>query len=96
MVIAESVESLVTEIRGSLDYYLATELQENLSRIVLTGGGSLVPGLMGRLEGTTGLSVERSPCLIRLGAGRSGLSDDHLVFADPMSAAAVGLAVRSK
>ncbi len=96
MVIAESVESLVTEIRGSLDYYLATELQENLSRIVLTGGGSLVPGLMGRLEGTTGLSVERSPCLIWLGAGRSGLSDDHLVFADPMSAAAVGLAVRSK
>lgn len=94
-VISDVVNSLVDEIRGSLDYYLATGVNESVSRIVLTGGGSLVPGLATRLERITGMAVERGHSLIRLGAGRSGLSDDHLMFADPLAAAAVGLAVRS-
>jgi type IV pilus assembly protein PilM len=95
-IIADAVEALVEEIRGSLDYYMANDLNESLARIVLTGGGSLVPGLVGRLEGVTQVPVERGRSLMNLGAGRSGLTDDHLVFADPMAAAAVGLAVRSK
>jgi type IV pilus assembly protein PilM len=94
-VISEVVNSLVDELRGSLDYYMATGVTETLAGVTLTGGGSLIPGLVSRLERSTGLPVQRGNTLLRLGVGRSGLSEDHLMFADPLAAAAVGLAVRS-
>lgn len=92
-VMSDVVQQLVDEIRGSLDYYLATGTLERLDRIVLTGGGSLVPGLAERLELATALPVRRGTPLSALGPGDSGLSPDHLAFADPLASAAVGLAI---
>ncbi len=94
-VISEGVDTLVAEIRTSVQHYLDAYPRASLGRIALTGGGSLVAGLASRLRRATGLPVERGRCLLRLGSGRSGLSEDHLLFADPMSAVAVGLAIRS-
>ncbi len=92
-VMSDIVLTLVDEIRGSLDYFLASTPVEHLDRIVLTGGGSLVPGLDERLELATGLPVRRGFALSALGPGDSGLTPDHLAFADPLAAAAVGLAI---
>ena len=92
-VISDVVQQLVDEIRGSLDYYLATGTLERLDRIVLTGGGSLIPGLQERLEMATALPVRRGTPLTALGPGDSGLSTEHLAFADPLASAAVGLAI---
>lgn len=86
---------LVDELRGSLDYYLATSTLSHLDRIVVTGGGSLVHGFAHRLEEATGLPVVRGAALSALGPGHSGLSPEHLMFADPLASAAVGLAVRA-
>lgn len=87
------VSNLVEELRGSLDYYQATGAEARLDRIVLTGGGSLVPGFEEQLEHATGLPVRRGMALTALGPGQSGLSAEHLAFADPLAAAAVGLAI---
>lgn len=92
-VMSDVVQLLVDEIRGSLDYYVATGSVDHLDRVVLTGGGSLVPGFEERLEVATGLPVRRGVALSALGPGNSGLTTDHLAFADPLSAAAVGLAI---
>lgn len=92
-VMSSVVQSLVEELRGSLDYFQATGTTVRLDRIILTGGGSLVPGFEQQLEEATGLPVRRGTALTALGPGQSGLSDDHLAFADPLSAAAVGLAI---
>ncbi len=93
MIISDVVQQLVDEIRGSLDYYLATGPIDHIDSIVLTGGGSLVPGLQERLEIATGLPVRRGTPLSALGPGDSGLTPDHLSFADPLASAAVGLAI---
>lgn len=92
-IISDVVQQLVDEVRGSLDYYLATGTLSRLDRIVLTGGGSLIPGLDERLELSAALPVRRATPLSALGAGDSGLEPLHLSFADPLAAAAVGLAV---
>ena len=49
------VQSLVEELRGSLDYFQATGTTARLGRDhPLTGGGSLVPGFEQQLEEATG------------------------------------------
>lgn len=92
-VMSDVIGQLVDEIRGSLDYYVATSNTDRIDRIVLTGGGSLVPGFEQRLESATALPVRRGMALTTLGPGSSGLTPDHLSFADPLAAAAVGLAI---
>lgn len=61
----QGVTGLVDELRLSLDYYGAQESAVPVSRIVLCGPGSAVPGLGDRMQGGLGLptSVSRPPAL---------------------------------
>lgn len=52
------VVSLVDELRLSLDYYSAQAGAQPVSKIVLCGPGSAIPGLRGHLEGSFGLPIE--------------------------------------
>jgi type IV pilus assembly protein PilM len=94
-VIAAAVDDVVGRIVAELDRALADSAVDPPRRLRVTGGGSLIGGLTTRLQRATGRPVERGRSLLRLGAGRSGLSPDHLLFADPLAATAVGLAIRS-
>lgn len=64
-VLEEGVSGLVDELRLSLDYYAAQEGAVPVSRVVLAGPGSAVPGLSHRMEAGLGLpiSVARPPAL---------------------------------
>jgi len=64
-VLEEGVSGLADELRLSLDYYAAQEGAVPVSRIVLAGPGSAVPGLTRRMEAGLGLpiSVARPPAL---------------------------------
>jgi type IV pilus assembly protein PilM len=93
-IMTQVTNTLIDEVRGSLDYYLATSASRRLSRVLLTGGGSLVAGLRETLSESIGAPVEQGTVLAALGVGKSGLDAAHLAFADPLSAACVGLAVR--
>ena len=48
----------VDEIRGSLDYDAAANPGRRVQRVVLSGGGALLDGLVDRLAAATGLPVE--------------------------------------
>ena len=74
---------------------MATSNRPRLERVLLTGGGSLIGGFQEGLQESVGLPVERGMALAALGPGKSGLTVEHVAFADPLSAAAVGLAVRA-
>lgn len=84
---------LIEELRGSLDYFLATGASDHIERVILTGGGSLLHGFAERLTAVTGLPISRGRALTRLDTDTCGLEPDHLAFADPFAAAAVGLAI---
>jgi type IV pilus assembly protein PilM len=87
------VDALVDEIRGSIDYYMSQEDSEPLASVVLTGGGSLTPGLVDRLEQALRIDVQRARPLVDLEVGRSGLTSEQVAQVEPVIGAALGLAI---
>ena len=49
-VIDGAASTFVDEVRGSLDYYTASTGSANISRLILTGGGSRLAARRGRLR----------------------------------------------
>jgi type IV pilus assembly protein PilM len=85
--------AFVDEIRGSLDYYLASSGSSAISRLVLTGGGARLGGLAQRLQVTTRVPVEIGSPLTGLRVGRTGLTPEQIEFVEPLAAVPVGLAL---
>ena len=92
-IVASRVDALVDEIRGSLDYYSAQDDSEPLTSLIVTGGGSLTPGFVGKLERTMGLNVDLGRPLSELEISKSGLTPEQIDQVEPVAAAAVGLAM---
>jgi type IV pilus assembly protein PilM len=92
--VVEAVGSaFVDEIRGSLDYYLASSGSAPISKLVLTGGGARLGGLAQRLQVTTRVPVEVGTPIRGLKVGRTGLSSEQIAFVEPLAAVPVGLAL---
>ena len=85
--------AFVDEVRGSLDYYLASSGSAPISRLVLTGGGARLGGLAQRLQTTTRVPVEVGAPMQSLQVGRTGLSPEQIAFVEPLAAVPVGLAL---
>jgi type IV pilus assembly protein PilM len=92
--VAEAIgASFVDEVRGSLDYYLASSGSAPISRLVLTGGGARLGGLAQRLQVTTRVPVEVGTPMHSLRVGNTGLSPEQIAFVEPLAAVPVGLAL---
>ncbi len=85
--------ALVEEVRGSLDYYLAQPDAARISRVVLSGGGSRLSGLVHRLSAAPRLPVEPARPMAVLRTGRTGFTADELAVVEPMVTVPVGLAL---
>lgn len=85
--------SLVDEIRGSLDFFLAQNDTERVDRVVLTGGAVQTEGLVARLQQSIRSSVEVADPLVSVSVGRTGLSDTQLRQSAPYMVAPIGLAL---
>ena len=91
--IAERAQRFIEEIRGSLDYYRAQGDSIQVQRVVLSGGGALLPGLAERLAEAVRLPVDRGHPMQSLQIGKVGLAPEQLAEAEPFLAVAVGLAM---
>ena len=85
--------ALVEEVRGSLDYYSGQPDAARIGRVVLSGGGSRLHGLVERLSTATRLPVELAHPMQVLRIGRTGLTAEQLAFVEPMVTVPVGLAL---
>ena len=92
-VVEDCVKDLVGEIQGSLDYYLGLEDAAPIRSVLLTGGGSMTPGLGTALETALDMNVFGAAPLSQLGANKSGLKENQIAQVEPVAAAAVGLAM---
>ena len=92
-IIDTQLNEFVDEIRGSVDYYLATSGSRPLARLVLSGGGSLAPGLAEKLAAAVRVPVEYGRAFASLTIGRTGLAPEQIRFVEPMAAVPVGLAL---
>ena len=91
-ILRERVANLVEEIRGSLDYYSSQEESEPIASVILTGGGSLTPGLAVLLEERLRTPVQIAAPLADLDISKSGLTEEQIAQVEPVIATAVGLA----
>lgn len=83
----------VSEVRGSIDFYTAQQDSEPVSRVVLTGGGSLLGGLRDALEGSLGFHTEVGHPFEGVGLGRMKIGPDQMHTAERYLSVAVGLAM---
>lgn len=87
------ISEFVDEIRGSVDYFLATSGSRPLSRVVLSGGGSLIPGLAEKLAAAVRAPVVYGQTFSGLQVGKTGLAPEQISFVEPLAAVPVGLAM---
>ena len=92
-VVTDRSDRFIAEIRGSLDYYRAQNEAIGIQRVVLTGGGSLLPGLGNRLAQGLRLPVDRGHPMQLLKIGDVGLSPEQLGEAESFLSVAIGLAL---
>lgn len=93
-VVRDRLAPLVEEVRGSLDYYLAQSQSSSIDRILVTGGGSRMPGLMERLQAQLGSAVEPARPLAGLSIGKGvGLTEWQLAEVESLLTVPVGLAM---
>ena len=92
-VIDATAAAFIDEIRGSLDYYLASTGSSPISRLVLTGGGARLAGLAQRLQAATRVPVEQGNPIRPLQVGRTGLTPEQIAFVEPLAVVPVGLAL---
>ena len=92
-VLGGKVDELVDEIRNSLEYYLSQADSQPFSSLVLTGGGSLAPGISEGLEQAMHVSIARGAPLAGINISKSGLTEEQVDQVEPVAAVAVGLAM---
>lgn len=84
--------SFVDEIRSSLEFYTAQSSGSNISRVVVTGGGSKLEGFMDLLRQRFSAQVEAGQVFERITSGLT-LSPEAQREAEPLLAVAAGLAI---
>lgn len=87
------LDALVGDIAGSIDYFVAQAAEAPVSRIMLTGAGSLVPGLRERISAQARLPVLPADALTNVALGRTRLTPEQLVAASTSLAGPIGLAL---
>ena len=91
-IVRNRVSNLVDEIRSSLDFYRAQTPGAEVSRVLVTGGGSKMPGLLDLLRERVGTTVEPGRAFGRVQV-RLGMDEETRADAEPLLAVAVGLAL---
>jgi type IV pilus assembly protein PilM len=92
-VLESAVATFVDEVRGSLDYFQASQSSSRIGRILVTGGGSRLTGLTERLAQTTRIPVEIGNPFGAMAMGKTGLSPEQIQFVEPLAVVPVGLAL---
>jgi hypothetical protein len=88
-----SVLELVDEVRASLEFYADQPSARRIRRLLVTGGGSLLPGLASALSDQLGLDVLAADPFENVRMGHTGFEPCDLPYLAPYMAAAVGVAL---
>ena len=87
------ITELITEVRNSIQYFAALPGRQPISRVLITGGGSRLRGLIEQLQAQVRIPVDAVSPLARLDLSRLELHPDQAAAIDPVLAAPIGLAL---
>jgi type IV pilus assembly protein PilM len=88
-----TMDELVSEIRNSIQYFASLPGRLPVSRILITGGGSELHGLVGKLEEQVRLPVLQVSPFSRLNVSKLDLSEEQANEVGPVLATPIGLAL---
>jgi len=88
-----ATETLLLEIRKTLDLFEAADEGESIQRVYVSGGCSELAGLMDRMQNGLDLPLEPLDPFKSIAVGR-GVEEESLYQQAPSLAVAVGLALR--
>lgn len=92
--IAQPLLDLATEVRRSLDFYRRNHRNEDIDRVVLSGGTALIPGLAEFIGGEIGVATEVANPFEHVVVDDSEATPDYLHDIAPILVVATGLAMR--
>lgn len=92
-VMTNRLAPFVDEIRGSIDFYRGQPDATPLDRVVVTGGGSNMTGLIERLEHQLRTEVVTGRPLAGMKVDELGLTPEQLAMAESVLAVPIGLAL---
>ncbi len=93
-VISSSHENVLEELRNSFEFFAATAGNSVITRVYLTGGSSVTPGLAEGITRATALPVERFDVFNRIDINQRNIPSDFVEQIRSVSAVAIGLALR--
>lgn len=92
--IAPALVDVATEIRRSIDFYRRQHRNEEVDRIVLSGGSAAIRGLENFIGAETGISTELADPFAYLTVDEQSSPGQYLRDVGPAMVVAVGLALR--
>ena len=91
-ILRNRVSNLVDEIRSSLDFYRAQTPGAEVTRLLVTGGGSKMPGLLELLGERVDARVDRGRAFNKVQV-RLNMDEATMADAEPLLAVSIGLAL---
>lgn len=91
--VQESISELVSEIRNSVQYFASLPGRSPVTRVLMTGGGSRLRGLVEQLQTQVRVPVQVVSPLARLDLSHLDLRPDQAATIDPVLSAPIGLAL---
>jgi type IV pilus assembly protein PilM len=85
--------AFVDEIRSSLEFYTAQAREARIARVLVTGGGSKLDGLLDLMRQRIPVPVGPGRVFEHVPSALKGESEETLVGAEPFFAVSVGLAI---
>jgi type IV pilus assembly protein PilM len=89
----ETTASLITEIRSSVEYYNSIQNRQDVQRVVVTGGGSLLNELIPRLQQQFRIPVTPLHPLRKIDTSQLELLPEDIARREPSMSTVLGLAV---
>ncbi len=83
------------ELRQAIDFYYSTYADEDIKKIILSGGGAMAEGLSGLLSAETSLDVEMCNPFINIKINEKQNDINYLKKIAPQAVICIGLASRS-
>lgn len=93
VVLGSASEDIITEISRSFDYFRDTTNYENINEIIVSGGATLISGIVSSLEERTGIPVQIAEPFKNVEVPEM-FDAEYIKRIEPIVAVAVGLALR--
>ena len=95
-IISRRVSIFVDEVKDSLELHTSQAASAPLGRVVVTGGGRRVPGLLEKLQSAVGCDVVVGSPFARFELGRTNLTPEQLRQAEDLASVSLGLALAGR